>query len=776
MKRLPTKRLSLRLVGLYSGLLLPWLGMMTGAIPSAQAQSAAQGYVLLQKGWVNDAIAVFEQTLRQTPNALDAKLGLAIAYQRAGRDADAWTAYQRVLAQDANNRSALVAVGQLGAYRPAWQAQGITALTTLLKLEPTNLTALAQRALLLGYQGRFAEAFGDYEQIFQDRAFQGNPTSQILLEAAQVYSYGGNYRQSLALFQRYLSMRNPLPDNALTAYAAALRGSGQANTAVTLLARRLAKFTGTAQPMSALEIELRAALAMAYQANGQLDQGLQVLAPLRNLPAATLPLARSLSVMGRQSRNAELFQEAIALYRQALQQTPNPSPGLVTEVADVFSEQPATRAEALALYQSLIAQQPQNITLRVKQLVLERQLGQITSSEQAERLQALLSPLPTTAVERQILAQSLVALDPPPPALLAVYQELVGSDGVTAPFLNFRIAQILLQTGDLAGATQAIQNYTATLPGPPDSAAELLLAEIERRTDNLDASAQRYEALIARAPSPAVAKDALYGLAGIRQAQGRIDQALQAYDQILALDPQDGAAKLGRATIAYQAKRLSEAEAEAELEAWLQTGADMNPPSQLFSLVGALPADPKREELYNRLLAVDPDNLAIQKRQIQVLALRDRPAAQARLDQLRQTAPDTVDTRFIVGELAQSVGDLALAGQSYESILQQQPNRIEALSALGGVRFQQKRYGEAEVIYSRVLATRPTDWDVQRILAELSLAQDQPFIALERLQAARQMQIAQGITDSELTLSDRIVKLQVDRLKRRGFQPAWDRY
>jgi cytochrome c-type biogenesis protein CcmH/NrfG len=77
----------------------------------------------------NDAIAAFQQALRSSPNSLEAKLGLAQAYQKAGKDADAWTAYQRVLEQAPNNVPALKAVGLLGGYRAEWQVRGIEALT-----------------------------------------------------------------------------------------------------------------------------------------------------------------------------------------------------------------------------------------------------------------------------------------------------------------------------------------------------------------------------------------------------------------------------------------------------------------------------------------------------------------------------------------------------------------------------------------------------------------------------------------------------------------------
>jgi tetratricopeptide (TPR) repeat protein len=171
-------------------------------VPAAQAQSVPaavrQAQSLLQRGLVNDAIRAFQQALRSSPNSLEAKLGLAQAYQKAGQDAEAWTAYQRVLEQDPNNTPALQAVGVLGGYRPEWQARGIEALTTLLNQNPNDNQSRAQRALLLGYQGRYAESLADYQIVLQ-----GNPSPDTILGAAQIYTYSGDYEQGLALFNRY---------------------------------------------------------------------------------------------------------------------------------------------------------------------------------------------------------------------------------------------------------------------------------------------------------------------------------------------------------------------------------------------------------------------------------------------------------------------------------------------------------------------------------------------------------------------------------------------
>jgi cytochrome c-type biogenesis protein CcmH/NrfG len=97
------------------------LGLEIAASPAALAQRSpqtSQGYTLLDRGWVNDAIAAFQTALRQQPNSAEARLGLAIAYQRAGRDADAWNAYQAVLQVSPDNATALAALGELGGYRP----------------------------------------------------------------------------------------------------------------------------------------------------------------------------------------------------------------------------------------------------------------------------------------------------------------------------------------------------------------------------------------------------------------------------------------------------------------------------------------------------------------------------------------------------------------------------------------------------------------------------------------------------------------------------------
>ncbi len=734
------------------------------SLSQVQPTAVRAAYTLLNRGWVNDAIAAFQRVLRQSPNSLDAKLGLAMAYQRAGQDTAAWTAYQQVLAQDGDNRAALTAVGLLGSYRAEWQAGGITALTRLLQLNPNDGAARTQRALLLGYQGRYAESFVDYQVLLAN-----NPAPAALLGAAQVYSYSGDYGRSLTLFDRYRATGRAIPDGALTAYARTVAETGEPATAIQLLDAKLR------QPRVPdwLVPDLRGTLAVAYQANQQPQQALQVLAPLRQQPANSIVLARALHTIGRRSGNAQLRQQAADLYRQALRQTPNPSLGLQMEAADALSELASGRSEALAIYQQLSQQQPGDRSLIVKRLVLERQIGSLSTTELQQQLQATLQPLPDSAIEQQAVAIALTQLDPPLADLLPIYQELLQSE-VDAPFLNFRVAQIYLQQGNLADARQALTAYQATSFGQRDWGAELMLAEVDRRDSKLDSSAQRYEAVIAQNLAVSIQQDALFGLANVRREQGKLAQVLPFYQALLAREPDNARSQIGYLNLRYQLNQISDAAAIQELDQWLSQQSPLSADLELLSLVGALPADPEREPLYLSLLELAPANLAVERRLIQVIAQRDPEAARSRMEQVVAGDRGSIAGYFVQGELAQALGDLALADQSYASILQQQPNNTDALSALAGVKFQQKQYDTAAVLYKRVLALKPNDLETQRVLAELYLAQDLPQSGLRQLQQVQQSQEAQGITNP--VVGDRVQEVELNFLRRRGLQPYWERY
>ncbi|MGB5899250.1 MAG: tetratricopeptide repeat protein, partial [Geitlerinemataceae cyanobacterium] len=367
------------------------LGISGVGIPAAQAQSVpdevGRGYNLLELGWVDDAIDAFEEAIDLYPRSVPAQLGLAIALRRAGQDDEAFAAYDRVLELDPTNSLALKTLGLLGTYRPEWQNRGIEALTVFLDSTPEDTEARALRALLYGYQSRIAEARADYQILLQ----APNPTSDVLLGAAQIYVYSGDSRQGLELFDRYRQTGGAITGYAAIAYARALRENGNPAAGIPVLEAQLAALPGN----NPAATEARAELARSYLATEQPEQALAALQPLRGQSDATLTLARGLGEIGRQTDRLPLLQESAVLYRQVLSQTPNPPIPLLQEAADVLASIPGEEELALQLYRQLAAAQPDNRVLAVQQLAFESQLGQIAQPDLRSRLGTVLEPLPS---------------------------------------------------------------------------------------------------------------------------------------------------------------------------------------------------------------------------------------------------------------------------------------------------------------------------------------------------------------------------------------------
>lgn len=513
---------------LTSTAILP-LSLMTPAFAQKSSSAEQQGFNLLKKGWVNDAIAAFQQALRSNPQSLQAKMGLAIGYKRAGKIDQAWNAYQQVLAQDPNNQLALKTIGLFGTYKPQWQAGGIKALSTLLQINPNDLEARNFRALLYSYQGRQNEAVADYEIVLAS-----NPSPETLLSAAQAYTYANNSSKAMELFNRYRATGKPVTGDAAVAYGRSLRESGNVGISIQVLEAQLQRSSG----LDRTAIDTRKELAVSYLANQQPDRAVEILQPLQGRPDAILPLARSLNEIRKSKNDPALASQIATLYRQALAATPNPPVSLVREVADVFTGLPNGGQTALQLYRQLVAQQPNDKSLLVRQLALENKLGLIARGQMRERLTSVLQTLPSDPAQQQQLGLALAEITTPDPEFLPIYQSLL--QRVNAPLLYFRVAQMYLQVGDTNNARQALAGYTATPVGSKDLANQLLAAEIERREGNLDGSMKRYQALLKSKPDRSEIYDAgLQGFAGLLRQQKRYDNAFVVYEQLAARNPQD---------------------------------------------------------------------------------------------------------------------------------------------------------------------------------------------------------------------------------------------
>jgi cellulose synthase operon protein C len=330
---------------------------------------------------------------------------------------------------------------------------------------------------------------------------------------------------------------------------------------------------------------------------------------------------------------------------------------------------------------------------------------------------------------------------------------------------------LLIQRNDFAGAQEALSAYQLSPAGAQDLAPQLLLGEVERRQGNLEGAAQRYQTVMASPiPDRDVKNAALQGLAGIRLSQGRNGEALMLYDQLLAANPQDLQLLMARTAIAYQINQVPLFQAESVLNRWLIERPGQTPP-ELYSLVSTLPTDARREPLYISLIQADPNNVPLQIRLVEVLAARNPFQAQAQVNRilarLRATAPESTGLYLLQARLSQVLGNLDLAGDSYQTILQREPLNLEALSGLGGIRFQQRRFDKATKLYSQVLAYNPDDRGAQQAMAELLSVQGRKLDAIQQFEVLQQ---------GEPKTGRRVLEIQEDFLRQRGFQPSWERY
>jgi tetratricopeptide (TPR) repeat protein len=250
---------------------------------------------------------------------------------------------------------------------------------------------------------------------------------------------------------------------------------------------------------------------------------------------------------------------------------------------------------------------------------------------------------------------------------------------------------------------------------------------------------------------------------------GYAEESIALYDRILAATPDNPEAQLNRAYFGLQANQVSVAEATKTLDTWLEKNPTDTSPA-LLNLVGAIPADSQRQDLYDRLLIAVPNSLVVKRQALQVLAIQNPDAARSQLAKLMQENPNNPLAYFVQGEVAKTLKDLDLAAQSYETLLQQKPDRPDALIALGGVRFEQKRYGDAETLLNQVLVSQPENLEVHKILADLQVTQDHPLLALKLLYHARK------ISKSDRDINDRIAQIEIANLSRRSFQTKWEGY
>jgi tetratricopeptide (TPR) repeat protein len=581
----------------------------------------------------------FEQALRHAPDQADPHIGLARLHTALA-----------LLESGAAGVSTPVAVDQVRFQR------AFDALRTALALQPDSVAAYTALGNLHAAYGENDQAVAAYQE-----ALTLDP------EAAE--------EARVRLFSIYLAQNRV--DEVIAFYRQLLRDSPENVPAVRGLADA---YIAAGQPEAALETydvfmvrnrdNLQALLAQAdtMRQLGRLEQALAVYQRAIRLagPGGSLQpqveAARTLVALGRS-------EEAEAAYRSLLLVIEDPARAvdLTGDLAQVY----------VGLARLLLG---------------ENRLDEATTVTDA----ALTAQPDSAAV--QILAGDLSRFQGRRSEALAAYRRAldVAPGNVVA---NTRVGDLLLEGGNLAEAQAAFEAALASDSG--DVAGLLGLARTLSRsttagfgagfaaapgnqlTPEQEASLARAERLLDAVLSlqPAAAQAAQLIRADVFFAQGRIDEATDAYQAVLLENPDNATAieGLSRALLAagladeaiarYQAA-AEDATTPAERSRWLMTVA---------ATYRSLGRFDEAEQTYLSMIEADPANSAAR------LALGDLYQAGERLDEAvaqyrlaAQAAPGDVEAAFRLGRTLLRVDQVDDAGAIAQSLLANSPSAYQS--------------------------------------------------------------------------------------------------
>lgn len=321
---------------------------------------------------------------------------------------------------------------------------------------------------------------------------------------------------------------------------------------------------------------------------------------------------------------------------------------------------------------------------------------------------------------------------------------------------RLRLAEVLLQLGDVASAEKELRR-AIELGEPADKTADLAA--------RVRLEAGQYRDLLAQIdagelPLPAATLDLYRGRAFLGMQQP--EPALQAFQRVLASDPNSIRAELGKAeATALQGDSDSALELIGQVlrtepeaaEAWLLRGSILARRGQLDLAEEALAA--ARKDSRNQFTArQEAATLAILT-EVQLARGKIVDAA-ATQKQLAQAAPGNAVAQLLAGRVALAAQDYPKAVAELQRLVAANPNFIPAQFFLGAAQLAQGNLRQAEAQLSAVVARAPENLEARKLLAQVQMRLDRPDAAIQALQSTQQ---ADG-GDAQIELMLGVAKLQ----------------
>jgi tetratricopeptide (TPR) repeat protein len=198
-------------------------------------------------------------------------------------------------------------------------------------------------------------------------------------------------------------------------------------------------------------------------------------------------------------------------------------------------------------------------------------------------------------------------------------------------------------------------------------------------------------------------------LAEIEQKAQHYPEALEAAQEVLALDPNNTDARLLRAAVLVEDKSYREAESELSALSKLQPNSE-DVDLGFAALAEAQRDYPKAEVLYRRIYRRGSQDLRPLRGLIQLCVLERRPEqAQTLLEDELKHEPDSRPVRLLLASVATDEGKLDLAARQYRWLQSKDPNSAQPYSALGDLYQRQGNTADALASYKKALELAPND-------------------------------------------------------------------
>ncbi|MDX2084305.1 MAG: tetratricopeptide repeat protein [Candidatus Melainabacteria bacterium] len=195
------------------------------AAPKAAKRPAASatqlGIAKYNKGYIRQAIPLFQQGVKQQPNSADAHLWLARSLRKQGGAANfqaAARAYERVVALSPDNVEALSALAEIRSWNIATRDQAVEYYRRAYALAPNRADIAKSLSQVLSWSRQYEDALriGEpvAEQFTKDKTWRA--------EYAFVLTKNHRSSDAIAIYENELNVKQSSQPNVLEGYAAAL--------------------------------------------------------------------------------------------------------------------------------------------------------------------------------------------------------------------------------------------------------------------------------------------------------------------------------------------------------------------------------------------------------------------------------------------------------------------------------------------------------------------------------------------------------------------------